>query len=369
MRARIEAWLLKQLSARMARHANMVELLPKYSLGKTVALDRHEIEAIETIWKPLSPKIDLRYWTVYKGMFPFSPLLTPDDIYVRNMVRVLNPMRKCYCLQNKNMYPILYREIRMPTTWVNNIDGSCYDSDRHLLMKSHIYSYLVQKSENPQVILKPSADTCSGNGVVIMNLRDKAACDAIIQKAGDNFVIQELLPQSEKTKCFNPSSLNTFRINTLNLNGLTTVENIMFRHGRGDSHVDNAGAGGICVGFNPNGRVVGKAIDAKLNTYDKTIFGESYQSVCIPELKNICDVAIGAHQEYLPMMCHAAWDFALDNGNNPVLIEVNLGWPGVMTEQLSSCRPVFGDRTNEVIEYCRSHQSLMSFSDFLGHWT
>ena len=95
MRTRIEAWLLKQLADRMARHANMVELIPKYSLGKSVALDRCEIEEIEKIWKPISSKIDLRYWMVYKGMFPFSALLTPDDIYVRSMVRVLNPMRKC----------------------------------------------------------------------------------------------------------------------------------------------------------------------------------------------------------------------------------------------------------------------------------
>lgn len=369
MRTRIEAWLLKQLADRMARHANMVELIPKYSLGKSVALDRCEIEEIEKIWKPISSKIDLRYWMVYKGMFPFSALLTPDDIYVRSMVRVLNPMRKCYCMQNKNMYPILYKDIRMPATWVNCIDGVCYDSSNCLLPKSHIYSWIIKNSDNPRVILKPSADTCSGNGVEILNLHDELACNAIIQKAGDNFVIQELLSQSEATKRFNPSSLNTFRVNTLNINGLITVENIMFRHGRGDSPVDNAGAGGICVGFDPDGKVVGKAIDAKLNEYDKTIFGDSYKSVNIPELKSICAVAMAAHQEYLPMMCHAAWDFALDSENTPVLIEVNLGWPGVMTEQLSSCRPIFGNRTEEIIEYAVSHKSLMSFSDFMGHWT
>jgi len=49
MRTRIEAWLLKQLADRMARHANMVELIPKYSLGKSVALDRCEIEEIEKL--------------------------------------------------------------------------------------------------------------------------------------------------------------------------------------------------------------------------------------------------------------------------------------------------------------------------------
>lgn len=68
-------------------------------------------------------------------------------------------------------------------------------------------------------------------------------------------------------------------------------------------------------------------------------------------------------------MGHAAWDFALNENEEPVFIEVNLGWPGIMTEQLSSCRPVFGERTQEAIEYAIANQNKMSFTDFIGHWT
>lgn len=369
MRSGIEAWLLKQLSNRMSRQANSVELMPKYSLGKHVGLDSSEIEAIERVWKKLSPKLDFRYWMLYKAMFSFSPLLTPDDIYVRSMVRVLNPMRKCYCLQNKNMYPILYKGMRMPTTIINNIDGQAYGSDNKTIGMARIFNHLRSEAAGSQVILKPSTDSCSGNGVQILDLQDESDCKRRIQSAGRNFVIQEVLTQSETTRRFNSSSLNTFRVNTLYLNGLITVENIMFRHGRGKSPVDNAGAGGVCVGFNPDGKTVGKAIDAKLNEYDLTPFGEHYKNLYIPELTEICRVATDAHISFMPMMGHVAWDFALDEKNQPVLIEVNLGWPGVMTEQLSSCRPVFGDRTSEVIEYVQNNRHKMSFTDFLGHWT
>jgi len=369
MKQQIENSLLALLSARMARQANSMELIPKYRLHKHITLDASEIRAIDNIWKPISRKIDYRYWEVYKGMFKFSPFLMPDDVYVKSILRVINPMRKCYCLQNKNMYTILFRELKMPRTYVNCIDGTAFDSENNLIPTSKIITLLKKAVGKSKLILKPSVDSCSGNGVAILDLAEEENCITQLASAGTNWVIQELLSQSEKTKRYNPSSLNTFRINTLNLNGLITVENIMFRHGRGDSVVDNAGAGGICVGFNSDGNVVGKAIDANLNVYEKTVFGELYSSLQIPELQEISCNAISAHHHYLPMMGHVAWDFALDADDSPVFIEVNLGWPGIMTEQLSSCRPIFGNRTSEVIEFAIKNKSIMSFTDFIGHWT
>lgn len=369
MRSKVESMLLKLLSKRMAMQANRVELMPKYNLGKNVKLDLSEIKEIEKIWSDFSNKTNFRYWEMYKGMFEFNPYLIPDDIYVSRILRVLNPIRKCYCLQNKNMYPLIYEKLRKPKTFINCIDGHILDRDNKFINTEYIYPYLKKYSKEDKLILKPSADSCSGMGVILLDLNNEEASRRSINSAGLNYVIQELILQSEITKQFNPSSLNTFRVNTLNLNGNITVENIMFRHGRGDSIVDNAGSGGICVGFNPYGRVVGKAIDAGLNEYETTPFGVKYRDLFIKELSSISELAIEAHRQYLQMLGHAAWDFALDSDNEPVFIEVNLGWPGIMTEQLSSCRPIFGDRTVEALEYAKEHRKSMSFTEFIGHWT
>lgn len=267
------------------------------------------------------------------------------------------------------MYPLLFRELKTPRTYVNCIDGKAFDQNGSLIPTCEIIHFLKREALESKLILKPSADSCSGNGVTILDLDDEDDCSGRLAAAGSNYVVQEILRQSETTKRFNPYSLNTFRVNTLNINGSISVENIMFRHGRGQSIVDNAGAGGICMGFNPNGDAVGKAIDASLNVYETTAFGERYSSLYIPSLQDISDKAIYAHRHYLPMIGHVAWDFALDAEDDPVFIEVNLGWPGIMTEQLSSCRPIFGGRTQEVIEFAIKNKSLMSFTDFIGHWT
>ena len=69
--------------------------------------------------------------------------------------------------------------------------------------------------------------------------------------------------QYSKTDDINASSLNTFRINTFNVNGLITVEDMIFRHGQQGSVVDNGHGGGVCCGINADGTLSGWGYDAK----------------------------------------------------------------------------------------------------------
>ncbi len=66
-------------------------------------------------------------------------------------------------------------------------------------------------------------------------------------------------------------------------------------------------------------------------------------------------------------MGFAGWDFCLDENNNPIFIEVNLGYPSILYEQLCSVSPIFGNRTNEVYEYVGSNMHKLSWkTDFIG---
>mgnify|MGYP003538698525 FL=1 len=49
------------------------------------------------------------------------------------------------------------------------------------------------------------------------------------------------------------------------------------------------------------------------------------------------------------------WDLALDENDNPVLIEGNTIYPGISVEQMCS-GPIFGERTEEVVEYVKKMQ-------------
>ena len=50
-----------------------------------------------------------------------------------------------------------------------------------------------------------------------------------------------------------------------------------------------------------------------------------------------------------------AWDIALDSTTSPLLIEANMWWPGISYGEICS-GPIFGARTDEVIDYIKSHK-------------
>ena len=53
-----------------------------------------------------------------------------------------------------------------------------------------------------------------------------------------------------------------------------------------------------------------------------------------------------------PVMAHfkwIGWDWTVDDEGEPVLIEFN-GSPGILSSQMSSCRPVFGEMTEWILE-------------------
>lgn len=364
MRERIEGFLLTMLSSRMGRKAIEAELMPKYKITACSSLSDADKAAIKSVWSSLCTVRDFRSWEFFKAKIGFDPLFIPDDIFVRYIIRVLNPIDKVYCLQNKGMYPYLYSGLNMPVTHANCINGTIYLPGGEIVNRENLCNRLMIGRD---LILKPSTDTCSGQGVVRIHTIKELA-DALAT-AGDNFVIQDCVEQSELTGRFNKSSLNTFRINTLYINGHVSTVNIMFRHGLNGAVVDNAGAGGVYSGVETDGRFIGRSLDRNLKDYTDTPFGIKYSEVIIPEVSILTEYAENAHKAYLPMMGHVAWDIALDKNNMPVIIEVNLGWPGIMTEQLSSCRPIYGFRTEEVIEYAAGRKHRLSFTDFIGHWT
>lgn len=364
MRQHLEKVLLKLFSAYMGKKAVEAELLPKYKITSCQPLSKNEKATIHSKWRELCTVKDFRSWEFYKEMIGFNPYFVPDDIFVRYIIRVLNPIDKVYCLQNKSMYPFLYSHLNMPETHAVCIKGVIYRPDGEITSLKQLSEQL---SFDHYYIIKPSTDSCSGQGVVkIHSLKDLANA---INSIGNNFVIQDCIEQSSITNRFNKSSLNTFRINTLYLNGRISTINIMFRHGLNGAIVDNAGAGGVYSGMSTDGRFIGCSLDRHLNKYIHTPFGEKYSEIVIPELKALTQYAENAHKTFLPMMGHIAWDIALDKANNPIVVEINLGWPGIITEQLSSCRPIYGDRSEEVIKYVTDRQNQLAFTDFLEHWT
>ncbi len=334
--------------------------------GKLLDLTKDEINAVNSRRDILKTKASLEYWKLYKTYIGFNPDFIADDDFMPIIIRSLNPSHFYKAYQFKGTYPLLFADLKQPYTYLNCIGGGWYDNEMNVVERSiDTVSQLFKDSRN--FIIKPTHGSCSGKGVQKIDITDINTLFEMLISFGDNFICQEIVKQSALTKQFSDNSLNTFRISTLNINGSCTVETIIFRHGRNGSICDNGLAGGIMVGVNYDGKFADFGWDKHFNTYSESETGVKYKDVIIPNFCELLKTIKKIHSKYLPTMGFAGWDFALNEDNELIFIEVNLGYPGIMFEQLAPMRPIFGNRTDEVYEYVKKSKSELNWrTDYIG---
>lgn len=111
-----------------------------------------------------------------------------------------------------------------------------------------------------------------GSGVRIFDSAEEdASLDRILSmyagKNGLGFIAEELIVQDDRMAVFHPKSVNTVRVPTFVTAHGVEIFHPFMRLGRGDSVVDNAGAGGlICLLDGATGRVIAVS-DENGNSY------------------------------------------------------------------------------------------------------
>ncbi|MBO4891666.1 MAG: hypothetical protein J5502_03585 [Prevotella sp.] len=156
-------------------------------------------------------------------------------------------------------------------------------------------------------------------------------------------IIEELIVQDESMAVFNPTSVNTLRINTANYgNGEVEVLWPCLRMGRAGSVVDNAGAGGIFAAIDVKTGLTISAIDESRNVW--TVHPDSGIDLIgftIPRWKEAVALAKELAKT-LPDAGFVGWDLALTKegwvmveGNaSPLIIYQNAIGRGIRAEFL-----------------------------------
>lgn len=326
-------------------------LLKRY--GKT-HLNKRDLKELKNVWGCLGIKFNHDFYTIIKSFVSkdFDPRYVSQDLFYPYILRSLNPAKYSGVYEHKGLYHKLLTNINQPEFYINAIGNTiCDNQGNRLTDLEEIVQLLVGKS----FIVKPTTDSACGNSVKAIHNATREDILILLDIYKRDFIVQEICSQSEKTRVFNPSSLNTFRVTTLFLNDKFSVLNILFRCGRGNVVVDNGGAGGLMCGCDTEGQLMPYALDNDLNKYVESSTGQPF-GVKIPEVKLIIQEIERNIATAIPFCAFAGWDFALDSNNKPVMIEVNLGgsiglYPGIFTEQLCNETPLFGDRTDEVINW------------------
>lgn len=180
-----------------------------------------------------------------------------------------------------------------------------------------------------KVIVKPIA-SCAGIGIKLVELSDERSASEVARELINEYcaskysgaIIEELIVQDERMAALHPESVNTVRITTIRLNDRTVIFHPNLRIGRGDSVVDNAGAGGILAPVDSEtGRVI--AAGDKNGFFYKThpetgVQLEGFEVPCWQEAVEF----VGKLAQVVPSNRCTGWDIALSK-TGWVLVEAN----------------------------------------------
>ena len=298
---------------------------------------------------------ELEYFKYYNG---FDARYLSHRVYLPIVAHKLNDYKYTKILEHKSLLGYLAKgELKFPYCYVRCINQEYYDNDMKQISRQEAIDICIKQES---LIVKDSVDSAGGNSVELVRFDcegDKersAAISPVLNERKRDFVIQECIKQHPSFASFNPSSINTLRVTTLYLNGQYSTLSIVLRHGRGNSKIDNWGAGGVMIGVHFDGRIHERGYDIKMNTYSETN-GTPYSSIVLEQVPALLKTIENAHKTQFSLCKFIGWDICFNENNEPVVIELNASQPGVIGEQLCT-GPIFGDRTQEVVEYCKGKE-------------
>ena len=282
------------------------------------------------------------------------------------ILRALNLPVHVLGFEHKALLDQIFAGVRMIPTICKCINGVIYDKEMNLIDLNRAFELL---KDFDSVCVKKTYFSSRGTGVKRLDCRNLTieSLKQFLREFGENFLVQEVLEQYPKLAALSKGSLNTFRISTLYINGVCSVCTIISRIGRGNSFVDNGFAGNIFVGVEESGKYAPVGYDIKSNEYKQTDTGVAFSDFKLEEIKDLVEEVKKLHVKYLPHCGFCGWDFSLDKSGQWTMVEVNLYAPSVDIEQIGPHKPLFGDRTEEVIDYVNKHQpSVLAITTSLG---
>ena len=178
----------------------------------------------------------------------------------------------------------------------------------------------------------------SGLGVKKIEVKGMDFATVLSECPDDDFMAEELIVESESLAKYNPSSVNTLRINTVYFddNDIEIFRPIM-RFGNGNVVVDNAHFGGLFAVVDPKTGLMTHAGDLDRHDYVNhpytklPIVGQT-----IPNWEEACEISRMAARR-LPDHVFTGWDLALTD-SGWVIIEGNAK-PGLLDSALTGIGP------------------------------
>lgn len=273
----------------------------------------------------------------------YDPRYIPEDLYWQKIYPTLNRPSFRHAYTDKCFYNHLFPYLKQPRTILRNRNHCFYDASGEIINFSQAKSIL--ESED-SFLIKPAI--YSGEGVDIFFYEkdngQNVNLENLMDAYGSDYIVQKVVSQHEILANIHPNSLNTIRVISFLFQGEVHISSAILRMGVGGSRLDNVSAGGIACPIHPDGNLAKKAIDRFSQWVEIHPSGTVFSEIKIPSYEQVISLITRSHKD-IPHFGIIGWDFAIDDGGDPVFIEYN-GAPGM---NQVSCGPLFGDLTEVVL--------------------
>lgn len=281
----------------------------------------------------------------------------PEDIFFSRIERVMNDCDEAgHGPDDKSaLFRFVPKENR-PIPILRYVRGSFFDGENNWIDKDVVRNLL-----KGEFVGKPCRSS-GGNGV---ELRNDFTPEWIVANGGDVYEVQKRINQCEFTAQFNKSSINTIRMMTMRCpwNGEIVVCRSMLRMGVSDSVIDNMMKGGLCVCVGDRGLLGKYAYDYDGKRFEcHPVSGLRFEGMKHPGYGKMVEIASAIHKNILSYNL-LSFDLVQRDDGSICVIEINATSQGI-TQLQYDFGGLFGEYTEQVVDWCSKHLELDRFSHF-----
>ena len=344
----IHPWMIKYVCR---SYNKKIDLNRKVNPALFVTVDGEVVRRHEELWGRFGIPISDRWLRMLSGCSGRPDhRFVPETVFYTVLERCLNHCDAAgFNVEDKSSCLFYLPKDCQPNTILRYVRGVFFDGDMNAIPESKARE-LLQACKTP-LVGKPSMHSCGGSDV----RRYASAAEVSLDKikwAFEGYVLQDVIQQEEKVAAFNPQSLNTCRLMTFRRpwSGKTSVIAGMLRMGCTSGIADNLAQGGISVDIDGKGGLGEFAYDhdfrqfiahPKSNIKFKGFVVPYYNEMC----EKICQIA-----SKVPDYNLLSFDVIARPDGSPCVVEINAC--AMTLTQLQTCRPLFGDETERVVDWC-----------------
>lgn len=335
----------------------------KKKIYEQVKWNKQQQEEFDKFWlEYYGKKIPNKWHKLYqRANDTFNVAYMPEYIFSTKIEQKLNDYYQVKVFADKNLSDVLFNNrmenVRTPKTYLYNSFGNYYDGDRNVISRQKAIEILSTLSS---AVVKPTLNSSSGRNVCILNMQSgintktNETAEQLVDRYGQDFIVQEKIEPNKELKKLYPNSINTMRVITYLLDGEVFVCPISLRIGGGGSEIDNIHAGGMSISVSDDGELGECAFrlgygDNFEKFYNHPDTGVKFSGYKLSFITSVVSAAKKLHT-FTNGVGLISWDFTVNDKDEIIVIEANYKGQSSWFPQMLSGKSLFGENTAKILK-------------------